>query len=298
MFLVAAALFGVSTTCITWYFLQARQSQQAVSSRLAQGSSMAMAFPYAVLDTPHIQKKTKDEYELTLDDAEKNKIAKNLFLAGIRSNKNVRFFKFLSKLSFIMPISLFVLYGLMGSLTLKNIVVFSIVGVILYFYVGFTIRMFKNKRQKNILRNLPEFLDLLVVCVESGLSFNASLEHIIEESNQEEPLTQEFRTMHHEYLGGLPLAQACERMAKRCDVSDLSVLLSAIIQSDQLGASLGRTLRIQSEEMRDKYRQRIRTRAYRTTVMLLFPMLMVFVAFLLFNLTYLGFYMKTLVSGN
>jgi tight adherence protein C len=127
-----------------------------------------------------------------------------------------------------------------------------------------------------ILRSLPQFLDLLLISVEAGMAFTAALERVIKEVDPREPLTREFSQMYHEFLGGLPLSEACERMTKRCQVPDVGIVLSSIVQSDQMGASLGNNLRIQSGDLRDKYRQRLRARAHKIPVKIIFPMLLSF----------------------
>ena len=189
-------------------------------------------------------------------------------------------------------------HALQGQLDLKHSMSALLAGVIIYLYTHLILKIAREKRQKLILRSLPQFLDLLVVCVEAGLSFTAALERILKEMEKENPLTKEFKVMYNEFLGGLSLKQACERLDKRCDVPDLSLLLTSIVQSDQMGASLGNTLRTQATEIRDKYRQRVRTRALKIPVKILFPMIPIFLAFMLVNLGIIGFQINNAIGNN
>ena len=292
--LLTAALIGISTACATWLSVFWYQNRRLLAGRLSEVSEGSLSFPYNVFGGAGSSKKSDD---ITLDSLGHNKVTQDLFLAGLRSQKNIRFFFFLRRLSFIAPIGLLVVYALSGSLNFRNILTAVIVGVVIFVYVHLTVRILKQRRQNRILRALPQLLDLIVVCVEAGLSFTSALERILKEVDLKEPLTQEFSLMYHEFLGGLPLAQACERMDKRCGVPDLSLLLSAIVQSDQIGASLGNNLRTQAIELRDKLRQRVRTRAFQVPVKILFPMMLIFLGFVILNLGYIGYQLGAVVGG-
>lgn len=290
MVLITSTLVGVSVACGTWLFLYKYQQRRLVAHRLtAAGSSVQLPYTLQSLLHPHKGGLTANKL------AEKNQIHQDLFLGGLRTEASARFFTFLTRLSLLIPLVLVVIYALTNQLTLRNTLTAALLGLGLFFYIRLTIRIFKRRRQQRILRALPQFLDLIVICVEAGLSFNASLERILREVDSKEPLTVEFRTMYHEFLNGLPLAQACQRMDQRCGVQDLSMLLSTIVQSDQMGAGLGSSLRVQAAELRDKLKQRIRSRAHQIPVKILFPVVLIFGAFTLLNLSYVGFQMKTVI---
>lgn len=294
--MTSAALVGISTACGAWVLVRWRQNSKDLSSRLA-GSADDMAFPYDVYAKDSIK---ADQKSLRLEDISRHdtkRISKDLFLAGFRQSKNVQFFSFLLKLSFILPVFIVGAHVLKGDATLKNSMGAVLLGILFYIGVHLFARYLKKKRQHRILKAMPQLVDLLVVCVESGLSFTASLERILAESDEKEPLYKEFGVMHQEYLSGMSFPQTCKRLDQRCGVPDLSVVLSSIIQSDQMGSSLGHVLRVQAGEVRDKLRQRARTKAYQITVKLLFPMMLIFIAFVLLNLGYIGFQMGAVIGG-
>lgn len=111
-----------------------------------------------------------------------------------------------------------------------------------------------SKRQKEVLRSLPDALDLLTICVEAGLGFDAAMAKVAEKWDNE--LCLAFSRVIQELQLGKLRREALRNMADRMDVPDVSTFVAAIIQADQLGVSIARVLRIQSEQMRMRRRQR------------------------------------------
>lgn len=111
-----------------------------------------------------------------------------------------------------------------------------------------------SKRQKEIVKALPDALDLLTICVEAGLGFDAAMAKVAEKWDNE--LCLAFNRVIQELQLGKLRREALREMADRMDVTDVSTFVAAIIQADQLGVSIARVLRIQSEQMRMRRRQR------------------------------------------
>jgi len=111
-----------------------------------------------------------------------------------------------------------------------------------------------SKRQKEILKSLPDALDLLTICVEAGLGFDAAMAKVAEKWDNE--LCLAFSRVIQELQLGKLRREALRDMADRMEVRDVSTFIAAIIQADQLGVSIARVLRIQSEQMRMRRRQR------------------------------------------
>ena len=276
-----AALFGIAIACVSWAVVHRLQTRRALTQRLATVSSH-LAFPYQLAgEAAGVDTKKNDL--ITLDSSYTDKITRQLFLAGIRHRTGTAFYHLLVKLSVVLPVLFLVIYGLSGSLTFKNLVLFALASLVLYTYVWVLVRSLKQKRQRQIIRALPHFFDLLVVCLEAGLNFSSALPRVIRDMDPKEPLVKEFDHMHHELMGGLPLPQACDRLARRCEVLDLSLVLISMVQSDQMGSGLSQVLRVQGRELRDKLRQRMREKAYRIPIQLLFPMILIFMT--LFTMT-------------
>lgn len=136
--------------------------------------------------------------------------------------------------------------------------------------VPYYLSMRIKERQREIQRALPDVLDLLTVSVEAGLSFDGALVKLAEKMKG--PLVEELTRVLQEMRIGIPRKTALTAMAKRCDVEDLSLFVSAIVQADQLGVGIAKVLRIQAAEARDKRRMKIRELAMKAPIKMLFPL--------------------------
>ena len=125
-------------------------------------------------------------------------------------------------------------------------------------------------RQKDILRGLPDIIDLLVISVEAGLGFEQALQRVIE--SVEGPLPEEFSRMLGEVRAGSTRAEAMRAMDARIEVPEVRSFVLAILQADAFGVSIGRVLRGQAEEMRIKRRQIAEEKAQKAPVKMLIPM--------------------------
>lgn len=134
------------------------------------------------------------------------------------------------------------------------------------FWLNFKIR----SRQHAIQMQLPDALDLLTISVEAGLGFDAAVAKVVEKWNNE--LGRAFGRVNQEIRVGKLRRQALRDMSERAEVPDLSTFIAAIIQADQLGVSISKVLRIQSEQMRVKRRQRAEAEAARAPIKMLFPL--------------------------
>ena len=132
-----------------------------------------------------------------------------------------------------------------------------------------------RNRQKDIIKSLPDALDLLTICVEAGLGFDAAMARVAEKWDNE--LSLAFNRVLQEVQLGKLRREALRDMAERMDVQDVSTFVAAIIQAGQLGVSIARVLRIQSDQMRVRRRQRAEEMARAATLKILPP-----VAFLIF----------------
>ena len=129
-----------------------------------------------------------------------------------------------------------------------------------------------RKRQKAIDKQLPEVLDLLSVSVRAGLSFDGAMRKITDRMSG--PLIDEFRRMQQDVRMGSPRARALQAVAKRCDVEDLYLFITAVIQAERLGTSMGRTLDNQADNMRERRRQKAKAEALKAPVKIVFPLVM------------------------
>jgi tight adherence protein C len=124
-------------------------------------------------------------------------------------------------------------------------------------------------RGNAILNQLPDALDLLTISVEAGLGFDAAIVKVTEKMKG--PLTEEFKRAAAEQRVGKARQEALRGISERVDVKELQSFISAIIQADQLGVSMSKVLRIQSEQMRTDRRQRAEEKAARAPILIMLP---------------------------
>lgn len=127
-----------------------------------------------------------------------------------------------------------------------------------------------SKRQKEILKALPDALDLLVICVEAGLGFDMAMGKVYEKWDNE--LALAFGRVLREIQLGKMRREALKDMSDRMDVPDVNSFIAAIIQAEQLGVSMAKILRVQSDQMRTKRRQRAQEKAQQAPVKMMIPM--------------------------
>jgi tight adherence protein C len=127
-----------------------------------------------------------------------------------------------------------------------------------------------KERKKNIVKALPDALDLLTISVEAGLGFDIALKRVTEKWDDD--LSREFKRVLADISLGRSRRDALRDMAERCDVEDVQIFTSAIIQAEQLGVSIAKILKLQSDQMRDRRRQRAEEKAQQAPVLMLFPM--------------------------
>ena len=134
------------------------------------------------------------------------------------------------------------------------------------------LRIMAQNRQKLITKQLPEVLDLLCVSVQAGLSFDAALRRIVE--RMDGPLIEECTRMLEDVRMGLPRRQALRMMGERCEVQEVALFVTAIIQAERLGTSLGKTLNNQAINMRERRRQAVKAEAMKAPVKMIFPLVL------------------------
>jgi tight adherence protein C len=127
-----------------------------------------------------------------------------------------------------------------------------------------------SERKLMILRDLPDTLDLLAISVEAGMGFEGALEVVCQ--NFTSPLADEFSRTLREMELGLPRRDAFQNLKRRTEVPELSNFVLALLQADALGIPIGRVLKTQAAEMRNKRRQWAREKAGKLPVKIMFPL--------------------------
>ncbi|MBN1485073.1 MAG: type II secretion system F family protein [Chloroflexia bacterium] len=127
-----------------------------------------------------------------------------------------------------------------------------------------------SRRQGEILKALPDAIDLLTISVEAGLGFDLAMQRVVEKWDNE--LALEFERVLSDIRLGKKRRDALRELIGRTGVPDLSTFVAAVIQADQLGVSIAKILRVQSDQMRIRRRQRAEELAHQAPVKMLFPM--------------------------
>lgn len=154
---------------------------------------------------------------------------------------------------------------------LKALLALVVLAVVGFFLPNLWLRSKIKKRQKEIIKVLPDAIDLLSISVEAGLGFDAALARLCEKSDN--ALTQEFSKVLTEMRLGKTRRDALRELSHRTGVEPLNTFVLAIIQADQLGVSISGVLRIQSVDMRIKRRQLAEEQAHKAPLKMLFPMI-------------------------
>lgn len=176
-----------------------------------------------------------------------------------------------------MTVVLGVVGAMLGFVVLKEDFVKALLytggGAMLGYYLPvISIKSKIKKRQENILKALPDALDLLVICVEAGLGFDMAMGKVYEKWDNE--LSLAFGRVLREIQLGKLRREALKDMSDRMDVNDVNSFTAAIIQADQLGVSMAKILRVQSDQMRTKRRQRAQEKAQQAPVKMMIPMVL------------------------
>lgn len=172
------------------------------------------------------------------------------------------------------------------SLPIKLVIVlvFTILG---YFFPDLWIRSKINSRQKQVRKAMPDALDLLTVCVEAGLGFDAAMSKVNEKWDNE--LSLAFGRVIREIQLGKLRREALRDMADRLGLAEMTSFVAAVIQSEMLGVSMAKVLRIQSDQMRINRRQRAEEEAHKAPIKMIFPIgLFIFPALMIVLLTPAG----------
>jgi tight adherence protein C len=133
----------------------------------------------------------------------------------------------------------------------------------------------RSKRQQDIFLTLPDALDLLVVCVESGLGLDAAMRKVCEEmGTHAKVLSEEFSLANFQLQMGRPRREVLHDLGVRTGVDDVKALAAILIQADRFGSSIAQALRVQSDSMRTRRKQIAEEKAAKTAVQLLFPLIL------------------------
>jgi len=197
--------------------------------------------------------------------------------AGWRNPSSIPiFFAAKTLLALFFPLILMLLGGedffSKGASTIMLLVVLS--AAIGYYLPNAILNIVVARRQREIFENFPDALDLLTICIEAGLALDQALMKVSAEIHiSSETLAQELQLVLMEMRNGFSKEQALRHLALRTGVEEIEMLATMLIQSDRFGTSMAESLRVHSDNLRTKRRQRAEETATKIALKLLFPLI-------------------------
>ncbi|HET7103132.1 MAG TPA: type II secretion system F family protein [Terracidiphilus sp.] len=212
------------------------------------------------------------ERVLPKSQAEISVVQQRLIRAGYRKDSAVKSFYGAKVLT---PVVLLVLVWVSGLASLSPFFVYAVAIGMGFLAPDFWLGRQISKRQSAIKRGLPDVLDLLIICIEAGLSLDQATARTGQELAKAQPaLSDELGIVALEQRAGRPRAEAWKHLAERTDVDVVRNLVSMLIQAEQFGTSIGKTLRVHSDTLRTQRIQEIEEKAAKLSVKLVFPLVL------------------------
>ena len=203
----------------------------------------------------------------------RQKLGERLVRAGLYRRNSVAFFYLTQAILGGIPILVGFAAGTMGLASPRMaLLIGAMTGVAGLIAPGFWLDSQRRKRQTTMRRALPDALDLLVICVEAGLSLPAALVRITKELRAAHPmLAIEMMIVHREIQLGHTTGEALKRFGERFDLDEIRSLASVIRQAERFGASIVNAIRIHAETLRHQRMEHAREMAQKAAVKMLFP---------------------------
>jgi tight adherence protein C len=209
-------------------------------------------------------------------DMEKSSLKIKLANAGFRSESASAIYQGLrvaSLLIFLAPAVL--ILGLKNGFTFKTMQYVLVLGGLGFYLPSIVLWYLRSKRQQEIFLTLPDALDLMVVCVESGLGLDAAMRRVTDEmKGHAKTISEEFALANLQLQMGRPRREVLHDLGVRTGVDDVRSLAAILIQADRFGSSIAQALRVQSDSMRTRRRQLAEEKAAKTAVQLIFPLVL------------------------
>ncbi|MDX2175867.1 MAG: type II secretion system F family protein [Candidatus Sumerlaeia bacterium] len=167
--------------------------------------------------------------------------------------------------------------GNLGEIFRPFVLLLPYLFIILLPYLPFHyVRAVRERRVQMITADLPITLEMLATLCEAGLSFDASVDSVLRSYSRARPLADEWRTFRADVMGGRPRIQCLRRLSRRVDVSTFSVVIAAVVQGEQIGASISEVLRHQAEDLRIRRREMAIEHAMKVSIKRTVPMVICF----------------------
>jgi tight adherence protein C len=269
--LAASLVFGIA------YFLSRRQI--SITDRLSELEKDNPVRSYSAETLATKGSKAEKVFEpigklLPKSAQEVGATSKKLMQAGYKSKTAAPIFFGIKAMLILAAPLIFFLSGAYKNMPAENILIMMLACVVGgYIIPDFILSTRVTARKERIQLALPDALDLMVVCVEAGLGLDQAIMKTAEELRVTHPdICDEMTMVTLELRAGKARREALKNLADRTGVDDINGLVSMLIQTDKFGTSIAQSLRVHSDSLRTKRRQRAEERAHKVSVKLVFPL--------------------------
>lgn len=213
---------------------------------------------------------------LPTNEEQRSRLRLRLIEAGIYDRAALALLLGVKMLLMAIPLVLSVALAATGVLSPTRAMMAGVVGIGLGMIVpGLWLDYCKNARQSSLRRALPDALDMLVLCLEGGVSLTGAMQRVTAELNSAHPLLgAEMDLVQREMMLGVSVGDGMKKLADRCDLEELRNLASVLVQSERFGTSVVKALRIHADTLRQQRQQRAEELAQKAAVKILFPTLL------------------------
>lgn len=271
---LAAFLMASSLTLLLFMFVGAPKSR--VERRLRELAGKGDADADAVGQFARTALPKMGAALMPGKEEERSRLQERLVQAGLYRRQAIYLYLGVKLLLILTPPVLGLAAGVLGLVSVgTGLILGGFCGVIGWIAPSFWLGRRKAKRQVSFRRALPDALDVMVICLEGGLSLPASFKRVAGELRTAHPLlAQELRIVEREVQLGRPTGEAVRQFGERADLEEVRSLGSVISQSERFGASLVKALRVHAESLREQRLQHAEERAQKAATKILFPTLL------------------------
>ncbi len=271
--MMASAIF---TVCLALLFIVARFSDP-MRKRL---EAIEANKPLTPSRTERIAESLDQYSRFILPSGEKERKTSHdrLAQAGYRSANRLIIYYFIRLAAMILlPVSVFLIYPILASnFSVRHLLWFSMIaGLVGLLLPSYILDKIIARRQRHLRNALPDALDLLVACTEAGLGLNAAIIRVAQELNAIHPsFAEELSMVNAEIRAGIDRDAALKNLAQRTGLEDIKGLVTLLAQSMRFGTSIAQTLRVYSDEFRDKRMQKAEEEAAKLATKMIFPLIL------------------------
>lgn len=267
------AAFGVVSSLTVLFAIFVRSRQGAVVERFTVSGGSAGNRPAEKRTAAPSPLPRMGQMMMPKDENQRGRLKSRLRQAGLYQRHSTAVYLGIKLLFMVVPTIVGVGLSSIGLITLtKGVLMGAVVGLLGNVIPSFWLGQLKAGRQKNIRRALPDALDVIVICLEGGLSLPGAFDRVSSELSNAHPLlASEMAIVRREIQLGRSTGEALRQFADRFDAEELRSMASVIIQAERYGASVVKALRVHADSLRVKRYQQAETQAQKAPIKLIFP---------------------------